>query len=40
MQMRASGRVLEKSHISIMKWEQKMADQALRWSHLPPQVQM
>ena len=36
MQMRASGRVLEKSHISIMKWEQKMADQAPQWNPSAP----
>jgi len=35
MGMRASGRVLEKSHVSIMKWE-KMADQAPQWSPSAP----
>jgi hypothetical protein len=36
MGMRASGRVLEKSHVSIMKWEQKMADQAPQWNPSAP----
>ena len=34
MGIRASGRILEKSHISIMRWEQKMAAQSQQWS--PP----
>ena len=36
MGIRASGRVLEKSHVSIMRWEQKMADQAQQWSPSAP----
>ncbi len=32
--MRASGRVLEKSHVSILGWEQRMATQQLQWSPL------
>ena len=34
MGIRASGRVLEKSHTSIMRWEQKLATQSQQWS--PP----
>jgi transposase-like protein len=34
MGIRASGRVLEKSHTSIMRWEQKLAAQSEQWS--PP----
>ena len=34
MGIRASGRVLEKSHVSIMRWEQRLADQEKQWS--PP----
>ena len=34
MGVRASGRVLEKSHGSIMRWEQKLATQSQQWS--PP----
>ena len=34
MRIRASGRVLEKSHVSIMRWEQKLATQSQQWS--PP----
>jgi hypothetical protein len=34
MGIRASGRVLEKSHTSIMRWEQKLANQSQQWS--PP----
>lgn len=34
MGIRASGRVLEKSHASIMRWEQKLAAQQQQWS--PP----
>jgi hypothetical protein len=34
MGIRASGRVLEKSHASVMRWEQKLADQSQKWS--PP----
>ena len=34
MGIRASGRVLEKSHTSIMRWEQKVADQSEKW--IPP----
>ena len=34
MGIRASGRVLEKSHTSIMRWEQKVATQSEQWS--PP----
>ncbi len=34
MGIRASGRVLEKSHVSIMRWEQKLATQSQQWS--PP----
>lgn len=34
MGIRASGRVLEKSHTSIMTWEQKLANQSQQWS--PP----
>lgn len=36
MGIRASGRVLEKSHVSIMRWEQKMAAQAPQWSPSAP----
>ena len=32
MGIRASGRVLEKSHTSIMRWEQKVAAQSQQWS--------
>ena len=32
MGIRASGRVLEKSHVSIMRWEQKLAPQSQQWS--------
>jgi len=32
MGIRASGRVLEKSHTSIMRWEQKVAEQQQQWS--------
>ena len=31
MGIRASGRVLEKSHVSIMRWEQRLADQQQQW---------
>ncbi len=34
MGIRGSGRVLEKSHTSIMRWEQKLAAQSEKWS--PP----
>jgi len=34
MGIRDSGRVLEKSHASIMGWEQKLATQSQQWS--PP----
>ncbi len=34
MGIRARGRVLEKSHTSIMRWEQKLAAQSEQWS--PP----
>jgi transposase-like protein len=34
MGIRASGRVLEKSHTSIMRWEQKLAVQHQQWN--PP----
>jgi hypothetical protein len=34
MGIRASGRVLEKSHTSIMRWEQKLVNQSQQWS--PP----
>lgn len=34
MGIRASGRVLEKSHASIMRWEQKLAAEQQQWS--PP----
>ena len=36
MGIRASGRVLEKSHTSIMSWEQKLATQSQQWSHHAP----
>ena len=32
MGIRASGRVLEKSHTSIMRWEQKLATQSEQWN--------
>ena len=32
MGIRASGRVLEKSHTRIMRWEQKVAAQSQQWS--------
>ncbi len=32
MGIRASGRVLEKSHVSIMRWAQKLATQSQQWS--------
>jgi len=35
MGIRASERVLEKSHVSIMRWEQKMAAQTQQWSIAP-----
>jgi hypothetical protein len=34
MGIRTSGRVLEKSHVSTMRWEQKLANQSQQWS--PP----
>jgi transposase-like protein len=36
MGIRASGRVLEKSHTSIMRWEQKLAAQTHQWSPCVP----
>ncbi len=36
MGIRASGRVLEKSHTSIMRWEQKLANHAEQWSPEAP----
>jgi transposase-like protein len=36
MGIRASGRVLEKSHTSIMRWEQKLAAQTQQWSPCAP----
>ena len=36
MGIRASGRVLEKSHTSIMRWEQKLAAQTQQWSPCDP----
>ena len=36
MGIRASGRVLEKSDISIMRWEQKMAGQTQKFSPSAP----
>lgn len=36
MGIRASGRILEKSHTSIMRWEQKLANQAEQWSPEAP----
>jgi hypothetical protein len=38
MGIRASGRVLEKSHTSIMRWEQKLAAQTHQWSPCVPAV--
>jgi len=32
MGIRASGRVLEKLHTSIMRWEQKLSNHAPQWS--------
>ena len=37
MGIRASGRVLEKYHVSIMRWEQRLADQQKHWS--PPALE-
>jgi transposase-like protein len=37
MGMRASGRVLEKSHVSIMGWEQRLANQQPQWSPPAPE---
>lgn len=37
MGVRASGRVLEKSHVSILRWEQRLADQQQQWSPSAPQ---
>ena len=36
MGIRASGRVLEKSHVSIMRWEQKLAEHSQPWSPSAP----
>lgn len=36
MGIRASGRVLEKSHVSIMRWEQKLAEHSQQWSPSAP----
>ncbi len=36
MGISASGRVLEKSHVSIMRWEQKLATQSQQWSSDAP----
>jgi transposase-like protein len=36
MGIRASGRVLEKSHVSIMRWEQKLAEHSQQWSPYAP----
>ena len=36
MGIRASGRVLDKSHTSIMRWEQKLAAQQEQWSPSAP----
>ena len=38
MGIRASGRVLEKSHVSIMRWEQRLANQQHQWSPPAPEV--
>jgi len=37
MGIRASGRILEKSHVSIMRWEQRLADQQQHWSPPAPE---
>lgn len=37
MGIRASGRVLEKSHTIIMRWEQKLAAQTQQWSPSAPE---
>ena len=37
MGIRASGRVLEKSHVSIMRWEQKLATQSEQWNPTAPE---
>ena len=37
MGIRASGRVLEKSHVSIMRWEQRLATQQKHWSPPAPE---
>ena len=36
MGIRASGRVLEKSHTSIMRWEQKLVAQTQQWTPYAP----
>jgi len=40
MGIRASGRVLEKSHASIMGWEQKLATLSQQWSPPAPAEQI
>ena len=36
MGIHASGRVLEKSHATIIRWEQRLAAKALDWSPKAP----
>ena len=36
MAIRATGRVLEKSHTTIIRWETRVADKESNWSPLAP----
>ena len=36
MAIRATGRVLEKSHTTIIRWEQRVADKESNWSPQAP----
>jgi hypothetical protein len=37
MGVRASGRVLDKSHSSILRWQQRVAQQEVDWSPAAPE---